>query len=76
MRNRQLTEASKFDSMVLRIEAVALAMSNVSSLRWFTSKIEVRDSSPSLGCIAFEDFPSSWEDHGTCLNMVVRWIDN
>lgn len=61
----ELTEASKSDSTVLRIEAVALAMSRVSSLRWFTSKIEVSDSSPSVGGFAAEDL------HGRCLNMVM-----
>lgn len=70
----QLTEASKFDSMVLRIEAVALAMSKVSSLLWSTSRIEVRDSSPWLVSFAGDDFPSLWEDHGTCLNMVIKIV--
>lgn len=43
---RWLTEASKFDSMVLRIEAVAFTMSIVSSLRCLASSIEVREASP------------------------------
>ena len=61
----ELTEASKFDSTVLRIAAVALAMSRVSSLGWFTSKIEVSDSSPSVGGFAAEDL------HGRCFSMVM-----
>lgn len=61
----ELTEASKFDSTVLRIEAITLAISRVSSLRWFSSKIEVSDSSPSMEGFAPEDL------HGRCLNMVM-----
>jgi len=49
----QLTVGSKFDSIVLRIAAVALAMRMVSSPRCSASRIVVRESPPSSFCFSW-----------------------
>ncbi len=49
----QLTEGSKFNSIVLRIAAVALAISLVSSPLCSASRIVVRESPPSSFCFSW-----------------------